>query len=173
MSASPNLWGLFGLALKGLSFAIRYFSLLNFWKKRLLSICVSLGHGAGRIKLRWMGPTVFIVDCEPGIAFSLTEILRLHGYEALPLNDLTELLAAAEKHPPDLVVADHLSIEGIGSAIAFKTRFPSCGLVLITTRLWVDDLVDSLRSSGCEIPILRKPVPPTELLACIEAELLD
>jgi DNA-binding response OmpR family regulator len=116
-----------------------------------------------------MGPVIFVADYEPVIAATITEILKRRGYDARPLNHPKELIEAAGKCLPDLVIAD-LSFEGIDFVIEFRRRFPSCKLLFITASVAIPYMEGEARARGCDLEILGKPIQPKELLARVKAE---
>ena len=77
-------------------------------------------------------PMVLVVDGEPAIADTLTEILAQGGYAAIAAYDANTALETALLMPPDLAVIDvQLSgSSGIDLASSLRGDLPDCKIVM-------------------------------------------
>jgi len=78
-------------------------------------------------------PLILVVDDEPAIADTLTEILGQNGYAAIAAYDAEGALETALLVPPDLAVIDvGLSgSSGIDLATSLQGKLPDCKIVMI------------------------------------------
>jgi CheY-like chemotaxis protein len=111
---------------------------------------------------------VLVADDDCVIANTLTQILRLSGYEAETVNSGEEAVASAAKHRPDVLISDVVmgGISGIESAIRILEIVPECLVILISGQA---NQLDSTRRMGHEFEILSKPIHPKVLLEYIAA----
>jgi DNA-binding response OmpR family regulator len=113
---------------------------------------------------------VFVVDDEPAIAFTLTTILKLNGYDARCFTNPIEALEAITANRPDLLISDVMMPEmsGVDLAVRFKEQCPSCKVLLFSGQAQTVDLLRVARAQGRDFQLLTKPVHPTDLLARIK-----
>jgi CheY-like chemotaxis protein len=111
---------------------------------------------------------ILVADDDCVIASTLTQILRLSGYEAETVSSGEEAVAAAAKHKPDVLISDVVmgGITGIESAIRILEIVPECLVILISGQA---NQLDGVRRIGHEFEILSKPVHPKVLLEHIAA----
>jgi DNA-binding NtrC family response regulator len=107
-----------------------------------------------------------VVDDEPIISDTLSEILRISGYEARAFYDAETALNACLTCNPDIVISDVVmpGMSGVDLAIEIRERNPSCRIILISGNVGMTDMLESARIRGYDFEVLVKPVPPTELL---------
>jgi CheY-like chemotaxis protein len=117
-------------------------------------------------------PIVLVVDDEPIIADTLTEILTRSGYAAMAAYDGEGALETAALVPPDLLIADDLSpqMSGIDLAIAVKSESPDCKIILLTGKQSAD-LLNSARIAVHQFSLLNKPIHPADLLSKVTGAL--
>jgi len=111
-------------------------------------------------------PVVLVVDDESAIADTLSEILKLSGYAAMPAYDAEEALGTALLMPPELLITDVMlpGMSGIELAIQMRRIFPDCRVLLFSGQAATSDLVISAARAGHQFTLLSKPVHPTDLL---------
>jgi CheY-like chemotaxis protein len=111
-------------------------------------------------------PVVLVVDDESAIADTLSEILKLSGYAAMPVYDGEEALETALLMPPELLITDVMlpGMSGIELAIQMRRIFPDCRVLLFSGQAATSDLLSSAARAGHKFTLLIKPVHPTELL---------
>lgn len=101
------------------------------------------------------------------IADTLATIVGLHGYEARTAYDGREAVETARRWRPHILLTDVLMpvMDGIDAAIAICRMLPDCRVVLLSGVASITDLAGEMQSRGYAFEILRKPIPPEELLA--------
>jgi len=111
-------------------------------------------------------PVVLVVDDESAIADTLSEILTLSGYAAMPVYDAEEALETALLMPPELLITDVMlpGMSGIELAIQIRRIFPDCRILLFSGQAATTDLLTSAARAGHNFTLLTKPVHPTDLL---------
>jgi DNA-binding NtrC family response regulator len=117
-------------------------------------------------------PRIFVVDDERLIAGTLAEILRLNGYDAVPMYTSTAALdRLAEDDCPDLLITDVAldqdSINGIDLAIYYERDCPRCRVLLISGHANTAALHARARDTGHAFPLLQKPIRPESLLETV------
>jgi DNA-binding response OmpR family regulator len=114
--------------------------------------------------------SVFVVDDEPVIASTLSDILKANGFDAHCFLNPLEALEAARTSAPDLLISDVImpGLSGIDLAIRFKEQCPAGKVLLIAAVAATADLLKAAREQGHDFQILAKPFHPTVLLARIK-----
>ncbi len=114
-----------------------------------------------------MGRRILIADDERTIADTLATILGLHGFEARAAYDGGQAVETARQWQPHIFLTDLLMpvMDGFEAAIAICRILPDCRVFLLSGVASVADLASELRQKGYNFEILRKPIPPEELLA--------
>jgi CheY-like chemotaxis protein len=126
------------------------------------------------IRLRRVEPSlitrVFVVDDDRVIASTTASILELSGYEAHSFVNPLEVLEAARRVCPDLVIADVVmpGLSGIDLAVRLKQQCPTCKVLLLSGRVETGDLLAAAREQGHDFEVLAKPIHPRDLLARIK-----
>jgi CheY-like chemotaxis protein len=118
-------------------------------------------------------PVVLVVDDESAIADTLSQILTLSGYAAMPVYDGEEALETALLMPPELLITDVMlpGMSGIELAISIRRIFPDCKVLLFSGQAATTDLLASAKRAGHEFTLLNKPVYPTDLLRRVSESL--
>ena len=118
-------------------------------------------------------PMVLVVDHEPAVADTLSEILAQGGYSAVAAYDAEDALETALLIPPELVIADVKlpGMSGIELATALKGKFPDCEILLLSEPSASSDAPASVKVDGHELELLNKPVHPSDLLARVSETL--
>lgn len=118
-------------------------------------------------------PMVLVVDNEPDVADTLSEILAERGYVAVTAYDGEDALETALLIPPELVIADIKlpGMSGIELATALKGKLPDCKILLLFEPSASPDPLALAEVDRQELELLNKPVHPTDLLAQVAASL--
>jgi DNA-binding NtrC family response regulator len=114
---------------------------------------------------------VLVADDDYIIASTLSQILRLSGYDAETVSSGEEAIAAAAKSKPDVFISDVVmgGITGIDAAIRVLEFVPACLVILISGQARVMNEMSGERRTNHEFEILPKPVHPKVLLEQIAA----
>lgn len=111
---------------------------------------------------------LLVVDDEPITRQSLTDILRLEGYDVSSVPNGDEAIKYIQKNPVDLIVLD-LRMPGMGGMDVMRavSRIsPETEIILLTAHGSMDSAVDALRYRVHDY--LIKPASPSQILASIE-----
>jgi len=122
-----------------------------------------------------MAIRIFVIDDEKTIADTLAVILTNSGYEASAFYDAGSALEKAASCSPELVITDVLmpGMNGIELAILLRERHPSCKILLLSGMGTTLNIRDMVGSRGYDFELLAKPIYPTDLLAKVEASVID
>jgi DNA-binding response OmpR family regulator len=112
---------------------------------------------------------VLLVDDEREFAATLTERLRLRGYEAQAAFSAEESLAAVAAAPPDVVLLDlNLpGVRGVELLMTLRQLLPHGEIILLSGHLDLADKIEGVRIDA--FGLLLKPVDMAELTAKIDA----
>lgn len=116
---------------------------------------------------------VLVADDDHVIAMTLSQILRLHGYETETVNSGEAAVAAAQACSPDVLISDVVmgGMTGIEAAARIAEINPGCVVILISGQAHTSNL-QSRQGSGREpFEILLKPIHPGALLEHIAASM--
>jgi CheY-like chemotaxis protein len=118
---------------------------------------------------------VLVADDDRVIANTLTQILRLSGYETETVSSGEEAVAAAARHNPDVLISDVVmgGVTGIEAAARILEIVPACLVILISGQANTADHLAGARRLGHEFQIFPKPVHPRVLLEHIAAFATD
>lgn len=113
---------------------------------------------------------ILVVDDDPSISDMLTLVLETEGFEAFPVMDGNEAVAAFRQHQPDLILLD-LMLPGMNGvdicrAIRLESSVP---IVMLTAKTDTVDVVLGLETGADDY--ITKPFKPKELIARIRARL--
>ena len=119
-----------------------------------------------------MARRILIADDERTIADTLAIIVRMHGFEARTAYDGEQAVKVALEWRPHILLSDVLMpvMDGIEAAIAICRAMPDCRVVLLSGLASASDLGGELKRRGHAFEVLRKPIPPEELLACLRED---
>ena len=114
---------------------------------------------------------VLVADDDYLIASTLSQILRLSGYDAEAVGSGEEAIAVAAKRNPDVLISDVVmgGITGIETAIRVQELVPSCLVILISGQASTFSHIGGVRDMEHEFEIIPKPVHPKVLLEQIAA----
>ncbi len=113
---------------------------------------------------------VFVVDDHAIIAFTLADILRLNGFDAVWFTNSHEALTAAKSDCPDLVISEigMSGLSGIELGIRLKELHLDCNILLINGYPGHFDLLDRAKEMGHHFQVLQRPIIPRQLIAEIQ-----
>jgi DNA-binding response OmpR family regulator len=116
---------------------------------------------------------VLVVDDEHIIADTMAEILIRHGMTGLAAYSFEGAMKLAQSSPPDLLLSDVImpGKTGIELAIAIKSIYGKCRILLISGQATTLELLAGSRQAGHSFALLQKPIHPAELLERIDAAL--
>ena len=117
------------------------------------------------------GFRVLVADDDRVIAKTMSQILRLSGYETDMVCSGEEAVIVAAKTRPDVLLSDVLmgGITGIEAAIRILKILPACRVILISGHANTAHQLDGARRKRHEFEILTKPVHPKIFLERIAA----
>jgi DNA-binding NtrC family response regulator len=109
---------------------------------------------------------VLVIDDEADIADSLTDILILHGYDAVAFHDGLSAIESARSHCPNIVVSDVImpKLNGVDTVAAIHEFCPDVRVLLLSGQALTTDVVEKARASGHDFEVLPKPIHPYLLL---------
>ena len=112
---------------------------------------------------------VLLVDDEREFAATLTERLRLRGYEAHAAFTAEEAIAAVEASAPDVILLDlNLpGVRGVELLMTLRRLLPHGEIILLSGHLDLTDKIEGVRIDA--FGLLLKPVEMAELTAKIDA----
>jgi CheY-like chemotaxis protein len=109
---------------------------------------------------------VLVIDDEADIADSLTDILILHGYDAVAFHDGVSAIESARQHCPHIVISDVVmpKLNGVDTVTAIHEYCPAVHILLLSGQALTSDILERARASGHEFEVLPKPIHPYLLL---------
>lgn len=112
------------------------------------------------------GIRVLVADDDYVIATTLSQILRLNGYETETVNSGEAAITAALVRNPDVLISDVVmgGISGIEAAARIAEINPACIVILISGQANTVDLLPRNRDARGPFEILLKPIHPGALL---------
>lgn len=136
---------------------------------------VSLAHAPGPQEAPVQGPLtglrVLLVEDEPDAREALTSLLRLHGAEVISAGSVSEALAEARRHAPDLLLSDIAMPDRDGYELLRELRslprFARLPAAALTAFAGSADRQRAL-AAGFQIH-LAKPVEPDHLLSAVQS----
>jgi CheY-like chemotaxis protein len=119
-----------------------------------------------------MSRRILIADDEHTIADTLAIILEMNGFEARTAYDGREAVELARHWRPHILLTDLLmpGMGGIEAVIEICRMLPDCRVVLLSGVGSVGELTHELQRRGFGFEILRKPIPPEELLQTLRTD---
>ncbi|MFN2484068.1 MAG: response regulator [Candidatus Limnocylindria bacterium] len=112
------------------------------------------------------GAPVLVVDDDPMIRSSISDILHLQGYPVATASNGAEALALVEQSIPSLVLLDMRMpvLDGWGFAGALSQRRIEVPIVVVTAAQDAEDWAREVAAEG----FLAKPFELTDLLEVVE-----
>ena len=110
---------------------------------------------------------VLVVDDEPLIADTITEILNQSGFLAEQAYDGMEALLKAQGSAPDVLLTDVLmpKLNGVELAIALSASHPNTRVYLFSGQAATGSIIQQARAKGFQFEVLPKPIPPDQLIS--------
>jgi DNA-binding NtrC family response regulator len=117
------------------------------------------------------GIRVLVADDDYVIATTLSQILRLNGYETESVNSGEAAIVAAQLRSPDVLISDVVmgGISGIEAATQIAEIHPACIVLLISGQANTVDWLGQNRDAASPFEILLKPIHPAALLERLAA----
>jgi DNA-binding response OmpR family regulator len=118
-------------------------------------------------------PTIYVVDDESVIAFTLSVILLGKGYKTLWFTDPVAALEAAASLPPRLLITDHNmpSMSGLQLATAIRSLSADCRTLIISADVRLSTSTEFLAAQLYDSDLLGKPFNVEALLKGVEDRL--
>jgi two-component system alkaline phosphatase synthesis response regulator PhoP len=118
-----------------------------------------------------MGSRILLVEDEPGLVLTLTDLLLAEGYEVESAIDGPTGLARASHETFDLILLDVMlpGMNGFEVCRQLRSRGKDVAVLMLTAKTQLTDRVVGLKLGADDY--LTKPFEPPELLARIEAML--
>lgn len=109
--------------------------------------------------------TVLVVDDEPSIVDAVATTLRYEGFEVAQASSGRAALAAAQEHPPDLIVLDVMlpDLDGIEVTRRLRADGIRVPVLFLTAKDAVEDRIAGLTVGGDDY--VTKPFSLAELVA--------
>lgn len=116
-----------------------------------------------------MNATVLLVEDEPGLVLTLSDLLRAAGYTVETAVDGIRGRDLALRKPFDLLILDVMlpGLDGLKICHAAREHGFDGGILMLTARSQVPDRVAGLRTGADDYVV--KPFDPDELLARVNA----
>jgi len=116
-----------------------------------------------------MNPRILLVEDEPGLVLTLSDLLAAEGYEVESATDGPTGLARAANGQFDLVILDVMlpGKSGLDVCRELRQRGKDVAVLMLTAKTQLTDRVVGLKLGADDY--LAKPFEPPELLARIEA----
>ena len=114
-----------------------------------------------------MSARVLVVDDDPGIRYTLREILESEGLEVTEAGDGREALERFAERPAPLVITDLRMprLDGLGLLAELTAHAPGTRVVLITAHGSERDAVEAMKAGAYDY--FKKPFETDELLAVV------
>jgi CheY-like chemotaxis protein len=117
--------------------------------------------------------TIVVVDDEPHVAVTLSEILERRDYRTVWFTEPVAALALMEVHKPDLLLTDVTMpiLDGLDLARCLKGMYPDCPVLIVSAIGSDPQLAERIAAAGISVALEAKPVQICRLLSRI-AELI-
>jgi CheY-like chemotaxis protein len=115
---------------------------------------------------------VLVVDDEPIITETLTDILHHEGFDVVAASDGLAAVETAINLKPDIVLADVAMprLNGVEAAKRVMAVLPKTRIILFSGQAETADLLAEARREGFEFEVLAKPVKPQQLLLTLRED---
>jgi len=116
-----------------------------------------------------MNSRILLVEDEPGLVLTLSDLLEAEGYSITTANDGPSGLAKATSEPFDVIILDVMlpGKSGFDVCREIRSRGLDVAILMLTAKTQVIDRVVGLKLGADDY--LTKPFDPSELLARVEA----
>jgi CheY-like chemotaxis protein len=111
-------------------------------------------------------PIVLLVDDEPLIVDTLTEVLEDAGFRVLAAYDGWMALEKVAHCQPDHLLSDVLmpKMNGVELAIAIRKMYPSTKITLFSGQAGISEILLDGQRRGFEFELLAKPIHPLKII---------
>lgn len=111
-------------------------------------------------------PIVLLVDDEPLIVDTLTEVLEDAGFHVLPAYDGWMALEKVVHCRPDYLLSDVLMprMNGLELAIAIRQMYPLTRITLFSGQAGISDILLDGQRKGFEFELIAKPLHPLKVI---------
>jgi DNA-binding NtrC family response regulator len=111
-------------------------------------------------------PLVYLVDDEPGVAFTLSEVLRHSGCQVKTFLNGSDLIASPPDDPPDIVITDFAMqpVDGLRVAAWVRSAYPGARILMITADA---QLVRRGEVKYLPFRVMEKPLTSASLIAAV------
>ncbi len=117
--------------------------------------------------------TVLVVDDDPVILESVSDLLRISGYTVLAATNGMEALEVLERHTPEVIVADimmpHMDGYQFCQAVRRNPAWATIPFIFLTARGQASDIRHGFMSGADHY--LTKPFEPEDLLVAVQTRL--
>ncbi len=122
-----------------------------------------------RLRQAEMKHSVLLVEDEPGLVVTLSDLLETEGYRVQVALDGSSALSAVRANRPDLIILDVMlpDMDGFEVCQRLRRRGVDAAILMLTARAEVQDRVLGLKLGADDY--LVKPFDPAELLARVQA----
>jgi DNA-binding NtrC family response regulator len=109
---------------------------------------------------------VYLVEDEPDVAWTLSEILRHSGCEVTAFLSGSQLFEHASDRPPDVVVTDFVMqpVDGLNVAAWVRRTYPAARILMITAD---EQLVRRAERGQLPFRVMEKPLSSAGLIAAV------
>jgi two-component system response regulator MprA len=117
-------------------------------------------------------PLVYLVEDEPEIATTLSNVLRYGGCQVRTFLSGGDLLAYQSDSPPDVVVTDYVMqpMDGVRLAGWVRSTWPQARVIMITGD---EHLARSAAGYALPYTVMEKPLDSVKLIARVHGIDLD
>lgn len=117
---------------------------------------------------------VFVVDDDPMLVWTVAEILRGAGFDAISFTSPVEALSAAQSHHPGLLLSAVImrQLTGIELANRVLELCPTCKILLLSGHPDAFELLRDAEKSGRTFEVIAKPARPELLVQSVRRALL-
>ena len=128
---------------------------------------------AQQLRTEHRQPLIVVVDDEPVVAITLSEILRRHGANVTWFTEPLLALAYIASGPIELLISDiNMSLlDGLDLAAQVSQVIPACRLILLSAACDQPEIVERIGALSLKATLLTKPLLVPCLLSAIKEAL--
>ena len=114
---------------------------------------------------------ILVVDDEKLIADSLTDVLKMCGFDATSRYSGSQAIDRANIASFDVLITDVVMTEmtGIDAAIEIRKILPNCKVLLLSGNEKTGAMLKDARDRGHDFEIVAKPAHPSEIIDRLRA----
>ena len=112
-------------------------------------------------------PTIAVIDDDPNVRKTLTDILKVKGYEPLSAKDGAEGLVLLRQHRPQVVLIDLglPDMSGLDVLKVVRTEFPASEAIIVTGNASLDSAIEATNKGA--FSYIQKPYDMEHLLLLV------